>query len=259
MSYFKMIDSLNLTAMGQQGVKKGYNPVRRGRKSHHPLIAFVGDIKPVANLWLRSGDTASPEDFLAFPEDTSAKLKGEIVSLIRLDSGFCSSAVMDCPEENRMGYMISARFYGPVQQLLASNLCRLPLDESMEVTQTRYQIRLAAVSPDGGCLPAYERPSQSYGKTTETFLRQLGCLKRVSLFIIIHVAMRRFSGNNQLFLEVFLKKRKTDTFETAQKDCVKNSIIFSIHLIINLFIIIYRKKSVEKRPKTVWFSKKSQS
>jgi hypothetical protein len=124
---------------GQQGAKKGYNPVRRGRKSHHPLIAFVGDIKPVANRWLRSGDTASQEGFLAFPEDTSAKLKGEIVRLIRLDSGFCSSAVMDCPEENRMDYMISARFYGTVQRLLASNLCRLPLDEGMEVAQTRYQ------------------------------------------------------------------------------------------------------------------------
>jgi hypothetical protein len=39
------------------------------------LIAFIADVKLVANMWLRSGDTSSSTNFLSFLEDTLAKLK----------------------------------------------------------------------------------------------------------------------------------------------------------------------------------------
>jgi hypothetical protein len=32
--------------------------------SHHSLIAFIADVKLVANMWLRSGDTSSANNFL---------------------------------------------------------------------------------------------------------------------------------------------------------------------------------------------------
>lgn len=67
------IDSSVMTRYGtQQGAKKGYNPNKRGRPSHHPLIAFIADVKLVANMWLRSGDTSSANNFLGFLEDTLA-------------------------------------------------------------------------------------------------------------------------------------------------------------------------------------------
>lgn len=85
-------DSSVLTRYGsqQEGAKKGYNPKKPGRPSHHPLIAFVSDVKLVANMWLRSGDTSSANNFLSFLEDTFSKLRDKQVSLIRLDSGFCA-------------------------------------------------------------------------------------------------------------------------------------------------------------------------
>ena len=44
------IDSSVITRYGEQdGATKGYNPKKKGRKSHHPLIAFVNDIKMVAD------------------------------------------------------------------------------------------------------------------------------------------------------------------------------------------------------------------
>ena len=65
------IDSSVMTRYGEQeGAKKGYNPAKKGRPSHHPLIAFVDDVKLVANMWLRSGDTSSSNNFLSFLEDT---------------------------------------------------------------------------------------------------------------------------------------------------------------------------------------------
>ena len=46
------LDSSVLTRYGQQqGAAVGYNPTKRGRKSHHPLMAFVADVEMVANFW----------------------------------------------------------------------------------------------------------------------------------------------------------------------------------------------------------------
>jgi hypothetical protein len=38
----------------QQGSAKGYNKYKPGRKSHHPIMAFVSEIEMVANFWLHS-------------------------------------------------------------------------------------------------------------------------------------------------------------------------------------------------------------
>ena len=58
-NYFTLdIDSTVLTRYGEQQLdaKKGYNPKKKGRKSHHPIIAFVNEVRMVANFWLRSQD-----------------------------------------------------------------------------------------------------------------------------------------------------------------------------------------------------------
>ena len=90
------IDSSMMTRYGsQERAKKGYNPVKKGRSSHHPLIAFVNDVKLVTNMWLRRGDTSSANNFLSFLEDTLSKLKNKKMSLICLDSGFLQKDILD--------------------------------------------------------------------------------------------------------------------------------------------------------------------
>ena len=96
------IDSSVMTRYGgQEGAKKGYNPSKRGRASHRPLIAFIADVKLVANMWLRSGNTSSSNNFLSFLEDTLSKLKNKTVSLIRLDSGFFNTDILDYLETSQ--------------------------------------------------------------------------------------------------------------------------------------------------------------
>lgn len=47
------LDSTVMTRYGtQQGAARGYNPAKRGRASHHPLMAFVSDTRMIANCWL---------------------------------------------------------------------------------------------------------------------------------------------------------------------------------------------------------------
>lgn len=46
------MDSTVITRHGeQQGTARGYNPNKRGRLSHHPLLAFVAEARMVANFW----------------------------------------------------------------------------------------------------------------------------------------------------------------------------------------------------------------
>lgn len=134
------IDSSVMTRYGsQEGSKKGYNPAKRGRPSHHPLIAFIADVKLVANMWLRSGDTSASNNFLGFLEDTLGKLKAKTISLIRLDSGFFSSEIMEYLEGKSMNYIIAAKFTHPIQRIIKASTNWILLDTGIEICEQMYQ------------------------------------------------------------------------------------------------------------------------
>jgi hypothetical protein len=64
-------DSTVITRYGdKEGSEKGYNPNKRGRNSHHPLMAFVSQTKMVANAWLRPGNTAASTSCIEFMQET---------------------------------------------------------------------------------------------------------------------------------------------------------------------------------------------
>lgn len=135
-------DSSVMTRYGsQEGAKKGYNPQKRGRASHHPIMAFVSDVKMVANFWLRSGNTSSSEGFVAFLEDTFQKLKNKTVGLVRLDSGFYSTEILDYLEqkERPLNYVIAVKFYEPIQTMIAGVNNWLVIDDGIEISETKYQ------------------------------------------------------------------------------------------------------------------------
>lgn len=134
------LDSSVITRYGEQeGAKKGYNPQKPGRSSHHPLMAFVADVKMVANMWLRSGDAASSNNFLSFLEDTLYKLGDKTVSLIRLDSGFCGEEIMSYLERRETDFIVAARFYEPIQRILAGANAWMTIDNGIEVCESEYQ------------------------------------------------------------------------------------------------------------------------
>jgi hypothetical protein len=135
-------DSSVLTRYGaQEGAKRGYNPHKPGRASQHPIMAFISDVKLVANLWLRSGNTSSSEGFVPFLEDTFQKLGNKNISLLRLDSGFYSKDVFEYLEkrEKPVQYITAARFYEPIQKMLAANQAWMTLDEGIEISEMQYQ------------------------------------------------------------------------------------------------------------------------
>lgn len=50
----------------QEGALRGYNPRKRGRPSHHPLVAVLAEARCIAHVWLRSGNAASARGSTAF-------------------------------------------------------------------------------------------------------------------------------------------------------------------------------------------------
>ncbi len=113
------LDSTVMTRYGtQEGSAVGYNPAKRGRASHHPLMAFVADTRMIANCWLRPGNTGSANNVIGFLANTLHRLGGKCVSLLRADSGFSDGAFLDDLEQQKMHYVIALRQNQPLQRAL---------------------------------------------------------------------------------------------------------------------------------------------
>ena len=141
-NYFTLdIDSTVLTRYGEQqlGAKKGYNPQKKGRKSHHPIIAFVNDVRLVANFWLRSGNASSANNFVGFLEDTLSKFGNKKVGLTRLDSGFFQNDILNYLEQKDMDYIVAAKFTHPIQRCINNQDFWVKVDNGIEICEKRYQ------------------------------------------------------------------------------------------------------------------------
>ena len=95
----------------QQGSEKGYNPNKKGRNLHHPLMAFVSQPRMVANAWLRPGNTADSSSKEFMGETFNEALKDKNVGLVRADSGFYTQDLLDYLEAKQLNYIIAARMY----------------------------------------------------------------------------------------------------------------------------------------------------
>lgn len=134
------MDSTVITRHGQQqGAARGYNPNKRGRLSHHPLLAFVAEARLVANFWLRPGDAHSANNVLQFIESTLHHLGSKAVGLLRADSGFFDQAVLKLLEDKRIHYIISARLTQGLQQAIVRDGRWFALEAGLELAEITYQ------------------------------------------------------------------------------------------------------------------------
>src|SRR4051794_33255280 len=139
-NYTLDVDSSVITRYGeQQGSKKGYNPKKPGRSSHHPLFAFVSDLRMVANCWNRSGDTASSSNCIHFLEETFAILNNKTVGLFRADSGFCSESVLKFIEDRYIAYVVACKLYANLQRAIYDIGQWHAIGEGLWISEIRYK------------------------------------------------------------------------------------------------------------------------
>ncbi|MBU6159461.1 MAG: IS1380 family transposase [Bacteroidetes bacterium] len=134
------LDSTVVTRYGEQeGAKKGYNPKKPGRNSHHPLMAFIPEVRMVANAWLRQGNTGSSNNAKAFLEETMEILKEKKVGLIRCDSGFYTNDFLSELERKALNYITAVKFYPTIKRELLCLSDWIEIKRGVEICEFEYQ------------------------------------------------------------------------------------------------------------------------
>ncbi len=134
------VDSTVLVLYGkQEGARIGYNPLKRGRPSYHPLLCFEGQSRDYWHGELRPGDahTASgTRELLAacFAKRTDPRQR----VIVRADKGFFDGALIKWLEENRARFVIVARLTAPIKRKLPGLRYRR-VSRGVEAAEFQYQ------------------------------------------------------------------------------------------------------------------------
>ena len=125
----------------QEGVKRGYNPRKHGRASHHPLLAVLGEAGFILHGWLRSGNTRSDSGGVEFLKEAMAKLESrEGIRVVRADSGFFAQELLQYLEGLELHYIVVARLTKWLKREAARVREWRALDETYAVGEFRLQL-----------------------------------------------------------------------------------------------------------------------
>lgn len=104
-------DSSVKTVYGnQEGAAKGFNSKNKGRKSYHPLIGFISEMKIVANSWFRTGSTYTSNGICEFMKQTAEIIPDCIEKIFfRADSGFFNGKLFDLLEDFKYSYLVKVK------------------------------------------------------------------------------------------------------------------------------------------------------
>ena len=68
------LDAVKSFCGHQEGAAKGYNPVKQGAKSYHPLLVFVSEMKLLYHTWFRTGSAYTSNGIVGFLQEVKASL-----------------------------------------------------------------------------------------------------------------------------------------------------------------------------------------
>lgn len=110
----------------QEGSLKGHNPIKHGRPSHHPLVAWLSERRRLLWATLRAGHAGTANGAREFLAHALTRLPADhTLGLVRADSGFFQTAFLAELEARDIPYIIVARLTPILRKLV---LHRLPAD-----------------------------------------------------------------------------------------------------------------------------------
>jgi hypothetical protein len=112
----------------QEGVAVGYT--RQGLKPClHPLLAVLAEVRVVAQLWLRAGNTSCGGNVTAFFLDLWENLPRHLrLRGVRADSGFCLPELLALWEQLHLPYAVVAQLSQPLQKIIKGDLTWTPTE-----------------------------------------------------------------------------------------------------------------------------------
>jgi Transposase DDE domain group 1 len=134
------VDSTVLVVYGkQEQARIGYNPIKRGRPSYHPLLCFAGRTKDCWHGELRPGDTPTARGTLDLLAACFAKRPAGVrLTILRADKGFYDHTLVEWLEARRARFVIVARLTAPIKRKLP-HLRYVSPSRGVEVAEFRYQ------------------------------------------------------------------------------------------------------------------------
>jgi hypothetical protein len=125
----------------QEGAAKGFNPRRRGRKSHHPLLAVLAEAPFILHGWLRSGNAGAARGVVPFLQEALALLpEGMWIRCVRADSGFFEEGLLSFLEERNLPYLVVARMTSTLKRRCAGIQDWTVIDEHYAVGEFTAQL-----------------------------------------------------------------------------------------------------------------------
>jgi hypothetical protein len=114
------LDSTVFCRYGEQaGSLKGHNPIKHGRPSHHPLVAWLSERRRLLWATLRAGHAGTANGAREFLAQALTMLPpGHQIGLVRADSGFFVTAFLTALETRDVPYIIVARLTPVVRKLV---------------------------------------------------------------------------------------------------------------------------------------------
>jgi hypothetical protein len=136
------LDSVVFERYGQQeGARKGHNPRKHGRPSHHPLLAVLAEAHFVLHGWLRSGNCSSARGVVEFLKEALALLGSRHrLRVVRADAGFFDDQLLSFLEERGLSYIVVARMTQWLKRQAARVEPWTELDENYAVGEFRLQL-----------------------------------------------------------------------------------------------------------------------
>jgi len=138
-------DTLNLDSSvlirygNQKGAKRGYNPKKRGRPSHHPLLAFLGS-GYVVNVWNRSGDSGTGQSAVSFFHQTRMVLGANFhINRVLCDSGFYEINFIEYLEHKRLSYIIAVPISPTIQREILQVKQWHTISKGVEIGEFNFQ------------------------------------------------------------------------------------------------------------------------
>jgi hypothetical protein len=118
---------LDSTVFCREGKQEG---ARKGRNSHHPLLAVLAEAPFILHGWLRSGNTGAARGVVPFLQEALALLpEGTWLRTVRADSGFFDGRFLDFLEERALPYVVVARLTSTLKRKCAGIQEWTPIDE----------------------------------------------------------------------------------------------------------------------------------
>ena len=136
------LDSTVFGREGQQeGARKGYHPRRKGRNSHHPLLAVLAEAHFILHGWLRSGNTGAARGVIPFLQEALALLpEGTWLRTVRADSGFFDGQFLDFLEARHLSYVVVARLTATLKRKCAGIKEWTVMDEHLAAGEFTLQL-----------------------------------------------------------------------------------------------------------------------